>query len=70
MLRSESSRERVLLRLIERQEQTIARLTEQLMALVGKPWEVPYDAPPLVTEDEEEFEIPELTVVDEVVDGT
>ncbi len=68
MFRSESSRERALLRLIERQEATIARLTEQLMALVGKPWEVPYQAPPLEVVDEPDFEIPELMVVDEVIE--
>jgi hypothetical protein len=68
MFRSEPLRERALLRLIERQEQTIARLTEQLMALVGKPWEVPYQAPPMEIEDEPEFQIPELMVVDEVIE--
>jgi hypothetical protein len=60
MIRSESSRERVLLRLIERQEQTIARLTEQVMALAGKPWQPEYETPSLVPDlPDVEFEIPE-----------
>ena len=64
MLRSESSRERALLRLIERQEQTIARQTEQIMLLAGKPWQLPYEPPSLV-EPEPDYEVPELGVIEE-----
>jgi hypothetical protein len=68
MFRSESLRERALLRLIERQELVIARLTEQVMAMAGKPWEIPYEAPSLEPAQEFDFELPEMSVVDEVVD--
>lgn len=37
--RPESLRERTLLRIIERQERTIAELTDRVMHLAGRPWE-------------------------------
>lgn len=39
--RPESMRERALLRLIEEQQRTITDLTDRIMFLAGRPWEVP-----------------------------
>lgn len=39
--RSESARERVLLRIIESQQRTIENLNDRLAAALGQPWTLP-----------------------------
>jgi hypothetical protein len=41
MFRSETLRERTLLRVIEQQQQTIRDLTDRLMYQAGQPWQLP-----------------------------
>lgn len=54
MFRTESQRERVLLRLIEQQQRTIDNLTDRLMFLSGSTW----TPPPLQPEAENQLEEP------------
>lgn len=73
--RSESARERTLLRLIESQQRIIADqqreisdLANRIMYMANKPWELPLIDEPITHEPEPEpFEIPELMALDEAM---
>jgi hypothetical protein len=67
MRRRESERERTLLRLIERQEARIERLENKLMYLCNRPWELPNEPLEPIIEQPDEYEVPELQVIDEAI---